>query len=162
MFPAVQRQVCCRKGAKVVLLNRDSLRADEAFGYIKAWPSCPVAHDAPGHRKGQWLAHACEDQLRPHAAWFRRPAVSECFRCTTRLGKRALRRFVSVRDAAAKMNSELRESGLDVLCNNAGIMGSPAASLLSGKLPGFGDIATEDGCDIQRLGLEVSGLFEEL
>lgn len=34
-----------------------------------------------------------------------------------------LRKFQSVRNAAAKLNTELRDSGLDVLCNNAGIMG---------------------------------------
>ncbi|CAE7742489.1 unnamed protein product [Symbiodinium pilosum] len=44
--------------------------------------------------------------------------------------------FKSVQAAGEKMQAELRESGLDVLCNNAGIMG-------------FGDKATEDGCDIQ-------------
>jgi len=44
--------------------------------------------------------------------------------------------FKSVREAGLKLQSELAGSGLDVLCNNAGIMG-------------FGDIATEDGCDIQ-------------
>ena len=31
-------KVCARKGAQVVLLNRDSIRADEAYGYIKASP----------------------------------------------------------------------------------------------------------------------------
>ena len=31
----VSFQVCARKGAKVVLLNRDSARADEAHEYIK-------------------------------------------------------------------------------------------------------------------------------
>mmetsp|Transcript_76174 Transcript_76174/g.223301 ORF Transcript_76174/g.223301 Transcript_76174/m.223301 type:complete len:363 (-) Transcript_76174:149-1237(-) len=44
--------------------------------------------------------------------------------------------FKSVREAGERMCSELESGGLDVLCNNAGIMG-------------FGDIATEDGCDIQ-------------
>ena len=44
--------------------------------------------------------------------------------------------FKSVRDAAEQLKSELGSSGLDVLCNNAGIMG-------------FGDKATEDGCDVQ-------------
>ena len=28
-------EVCARKGAQVVLLNRDSIRADEAYGYIR-------------------------------------------------------------------------------------------------------------------------------
>ena len=33
------------------------------------------------------------------------------------------RSFASVRSAAVKMKRELQEKGLDVLCNNAGIMG---------------------------------------
>mmetsp|Transcript_3429 Transcript_3429/g.6015 ORF Transcript_3429/g.6015 Transcript_3429/m.6015 type:complete len:360 (+) Transcript_3429:2-1081(+) len=44
--------------------------------------------------------------------------------------------FKSVRECALKLQEELGNTGLDVLCNNAGIMG-------------FGDEATEDGCDIQ-------------
>ena len=38
------------------------------------------------------------------------------------------RSFQSVRNAGAKLSSELRDSGLDVLCNNAGIMGRSAKS----------------------------------
>mmetsp|Transcript_4188 Transcript_4188/g.5240 ORF Transcript_4188/g.5240 Transcript_4188/m.5240 type:complete len:356 (-) Transcript_4188:42-1109(-) len=92
-------QVCARKGAKLVLLNRDSIRADEAFGYIRAIARENGAPD---------------------------PVKVTC----------DLTSFKSVRSAGAQLNSELKDSGLDVLCNNAGIMG-------------FGDIATEDGCDIQ-------------
>jgi NAD(P)-dependent dehydrogenase (short-subunit alcohol dehydrogenase family) len=47
-----------------------------------------------------------------------------------------LSKFSSVRAAATKIVSECKETGLDVLCNNAGIMNFP-------------DNATEDGCDIQ-------------
>lgn len=44
--------------------------------------------------------------------------------------------FKSVREAAAKLVVATASTGLDVLCNNAGVMGFP-------------DQATEDGCDIQ-------------
>lgn len=92
-------QACARKGAKLVLLNRDSVRADETYGYIR---EIARNNDAPAPVK-----IACD-----------------------------LTSFKSVRNAAAQLNGELKDSGLDVLCNNAGIMG-------------FGDVATEDGCDIQ-------------
>ena len=92
-------QVCARKGAQVVLLNRDSIRADEAYGYIRG---IAKQNGAP-----EPLKISCD-----------------------------LTSFASVRSAAVKMKRELQEKGLDVLCNNAGIMG-------------FGDVATEDGCDVQ-------------
>lgn len=81
------------------MLNRDSVRADETYGYIR---EIARNNDAPAPVK-----IACD-----------------------------LTSFKSVRNAAAQLNGELKDSGLDVLCNNAGIMG-------------FGDVATEDGCDIQ-------------
>jgi len=92
-------QVCAELGAKVVLLNRDSDRAVDAFEQLKG---VATASGAPA------------------------PVHVPC----------DLQSFSSVRQAAAKLNEELQDSGLDVLCNNAGIMG-------------FGDIATKDGCDIQ-------------
>ncbi|CAE7496928.1 unnamed protein product [Symbiodinium natans] len=92
-------RVCAQKGAKLVLLNRDSLRATEALREIS---EVSQAAGAP-----EPLGIPCD-----------------------------LTSFKSVREAGAKLQAELREVGLDVLCNNAGIMG-------------FGDKATEDGCDIQ-------------
>jgi len=47
-----------------------------------------------------------------------------------------LTRFESVRAAGAELAKQFGRTGLDVLCNNAGIMG-------------FTDDATEDGCDVQ-------------
>ena len=47
-----------------------------------------------------------------------------------------LQRFASVREAAAVLNAECADTGVDVLINNAGIMAMP-------------DEATEDGYDIQ-------------
>mmetsp|Transcript_23046 Transcript_23046/g.43319 ORF Transcript_23046/g.43319 Transcript_23046/m.43319 type:complete len:362 (+) Transcript_23046:49-1134(+) len=91
--------VCAQKGAKVVLLNRDSVRADEALASIKE-----VAETAGAPE----------------------PVSIPC----------DLSSFKSVRAAGSKLQSELGSTGLDVLCNNAGIMG-------------FGDKATEDGYDIQ-------------
>merc|ERR1740129_511028 len=44
--------------------------------------------------------------------------------------------FASVRKAAVELNKMLSSEGLDVLCNNAGIMGTV-------------DKATQDGCDVQ-------------
>jgi len=44
--------------------------------------------------------------------------------------------FESVREAAKQLNGELAETGLDVMCNNAGIMATK-------------DEATKDGCDTQ-------------
>ncbi|CAE7643218.1 unnamed protein product, partial [Symbiodinium pilosum] len=92
-------RVCARKGAKVVMLNRSSQRADEAYTYLQQ-----VAKSAGAPE----------------------PLNVDC----------DLMSFKSVRAAAEKLNSDLSSSGLDVLCNNAGIMG-------------FGDKATQDGCDIQ-------------
>eukprot|EP00746_Dinoflagellata_sp_MGD_P066045 gnl/MRDRNA2_/MRDRNA2_27425_c0_seq1.p1 gnl/MRDRNA2_/MRDRNA2_27425_c0~~gnl/MRDRNA2_/MRDRNA2_27425_c0_seq1.p1 ORF type:complete len:364 (-),score=75.11 gnl/MRDRNA2_/MRDRNA2_27425_c0_seq1:51-1142(-) len=86
-------------GAKVVMLNRASERADEALNDLK---TVALEKGAPP------------------------PVLIPC----------DLVSFKSVIAAGEKMNAELGSSGLDVLCNNAGIMG-------------FGDEATEDGCDIQ-------------
>lgn len=84
---------CGERGARVVLLNRPSPRADAAAEDLRAAgvDVVPVACD--------------------------------------------LQRFDSVRDAAAQL-AELLPDGLDVLCNNAGVMGLP-------------DEATPDGCDVQ-------------
>jgi len=90
---------CAELGAKVVLLNRSSERADKAFEAVKALAQ---ANQAP-----EPLSIPCD-----------------------------LLSFKSVREAGEKLNKFLAEEGLDVLCNNAGIMG-------------YGDKATEDGCDIQ-------------
>ncbi|CAE7203872.1 unnamed protein product [Symbiodinium sp. CCMP2592] len=92
-------RTCARKGAKVVMLNRSSHRADEAF---------------------QGLRDLAKESKAPE------PLNVPC----------DLMSFKSVRSAAEKLQAELGQSGLDVLCNNAGIMG-------------FGDKATEDGCDVQ-------------
>jgi len=92
-------RTCARKGAKVVMLNRSSHRADEAF---------------------QGLKDLAKESTAPE------PLNIPC----------DLMSFKSVRSAAEKLQAELGQSGLDVLCNNAGIMG-------------FGDKATEDGCDVQ-------------
>mmetsp|Transcript_59873 Transcript_59873/g.140020 ORF Transcript_59873/g.140020 Transcript_59873/m.140020 type:complete len:365 (-) Transcript_59873:187-1281(-) len=92
-------QVCAKKGAKVVLLNRESARAAEAFKDIS---EVAKAAGAPA------------------------PSAIPC----------DLTSFKSVHAAGERLQAELRESGIDVLCNSAGIMG-------------FGDKATEDGCDIQ-------------
>jgi len=47
-----------------------------------------------------------------------------------------LQSFKSVREAAAQITQQFQETGVDVLCNNAGIMATD-------------DVATEDGCDNQ-------------
>jgi len=87
------------KGAKVVLLNRASERADSAMSTLSA---VATEHAAP-----EPLNIPCD-----------------------------LMSFKSVRDAAAALNKALDKEGLDVLVNNAGIMGFP-------------DKATEDGLDQQ-------------
>mmetsp|Transcript_20748 Transcript_20748/g.64060 ORF Transcript_20748/g.64060 Transcript_20748/m.64060 type:complete len:364 (+) Transcript_20748:83-1174(+) len=92
-------KVCAELGAKVVMLNRASDRADAALDDIKK---------------------AANDSKAPE------PLLIPC----------DLTSFKSVRAAGDKMNSELAKEGLDALVNNAAIMG-------------FGDEATEDGCDIQ-------------
>lgn len=90
---------CAELGAKVVMINRASSRADAA---LKTLQSVCASVGAP------------------------EPLLVPC----------DLMDFESVREAAAQLNTLMATSGLDVLCNNAGIMG-------------FGDIATKDGCDIQ-------------
>ncbi|CAJ1364205.1 unnamed protein product [Effrenium voratum] len=94
-------KVCAQKGARVVMLNRDSQRAQEAFAEMKA---AAAAAEAP-----EPLFVACD-----------------------------LTSFQSVRAAGTALSRDagLSEKGLDVLCNNAGIMGFP-------------DVATEDKCDVQ-------------
>jgi len=87
---------CAKLGATVVLLNRESERADAALKSIK-------------------------DEL-PEAKVISVPCD--------------LTSFASVRAAASKLKSEFSDSGIDVLCNNAGVMASK-------------DVATTDGCDLQ-------------
>lgn len=93
----VLAKALAQKGAKVVLLNRPSKRAEAAFEAVK-----PCAREAATP-----LNIPCD-----------------------------LMSFKSVREAAATLNRECAATGLDVLCNNAGIMGFP-------------DKATEDGLDQQ-------------
>lgn len=84
---------CGERGARIVLLNRPSPRADAAADELRK-----AGVDV--------VAVACD-----------------------------LQRFDSVRDAAAQL-ADVLPDGLDVLCNNAGVMGLP-------------DEATPDGCDVQ-------------
>lgn len=90
---------CATQGGKVVMLNRASERADDAFMLIK---DVARASDAPV------------------------PVFIPC----------DLMSFKSVKEAGAQVLKDFSTEGIDVLCNNAGIMA-------------FGDRATEDGCDIQ-------------
>lgn len=89
-------QTCAELGAKVIMLNRASERADAAFESIRA--------AVPGADISQI---PCD-----------------------------LMSFASVREVIATLNTQLADEGLDVLCNNAGIMATS-------------DMATEDGCDTQ-------------
>lgn len=89
-------QACAELGAKVIMLNRASERADAALESIRA--------AVPGADVSQV---PCD-----------------------------LMSFASVREAVAALNTQLADQGLDVLCNNAGIMATA-------------DKATEDGCDTQ-------------
>ena len=90
----VLAQTCARLGAKVVMLNRPSARADRA------------------HRK--MLDSGADAVLVP---------------CD-------LASFAHVSAAGQTLRELFGNTGIDVLCNNAGIMGFP-------------DAATEDGCDLQ-------------
>lgn len=89
-------RVCAELGAKVLMLNRPSERADAALKNIR--------EEVPS---GTVTLVPCD-----------------------------LMSFASVRKAAEQLRDELGESGIDVLCNNAGIAGSS-------------DQATVDGCDPQ-------------
>lgn len=89
----VMAQTCGALGARIVMLNRPSARADEALAALKE-----AGIDA--------VLVPCD-----------------------------LQRFASVRDAA-ELLAQICPEGLDVLCNNAGVMGLP-------------DHATADGCDVQ-------------
>lgn len=89
-------RVCAEKGARIIMLNRPSPRADAALAALReAVPSCDATH-------------------------------VDC----------DLMSFESVRSAGEQLCRDLSETGLDVLCNNAGIMGVK-------------DEATTDGCDTQ-------------
>ncbi|CAE8696900.1 unnamed protein product [Polarella glacialis] len=92
-------RVCAKKGAKIVMLNRASERADDAFQFIKG-----VAFEA-------------------HAP---APVFIPC----------DLTSFKNVKAAGEQLAKDFGGLGLDVLCNNAGLVGVE-------------DKATEDGCDIQ-------------
>ncbi|MCB9678046.1 MAG: SDR family NAD(P)-dependent oxidoreductase [Alphaproteobacteria bacterium] len=88
----VLAETCADRGARVVMLNRTSPRAEAALARVQA---------------------------RGDASWV------PC----------DLQRFDAVREAAAQLRATVPD-GLDVLCNNAGVMGLP-------------DEATPDGFDVQ-------------
>lgn len=88
----VLAQLCAERGARVLMLNRQSERAEAALKTVAA--------------NGDAVLVPCD-----------------------------LQSFDSVRAAAARLKS-LCPAGLDVLCNNAGVMGMP-------------DLATPDGFDVQ-------------
>ncbi|CAE8710240.1 unnamed protein product [Polarella glacialis] len=92
-------RVCAKNGAKIVMLNRASERADDAFQFIKG-----VAFEAQAPA----------------------PVFIPC----------DMNSFKSVKAVGKQLSKDFNGEGLDVLCNNAGIMGVE-------------DKATEDGCDIQ-------------
>lgn len=87
-------QTAARKGARVIMVNRPSTRADKALADLRATGA--EAHLVP-----------CD-----------------------------LLSFASVRAAGPVLEGLLKDSGLDALVNNAGLMGLP-------------DQATEDGYDVQ-------------
>jgi len=89
-------KTCAEKGAKVIMLNRASVRADAALENIKK--------DVPDAEVSLVVVDLMD--------------------------------FASVREAAQQLHKELKDVGLDVLCNNAGIMATK-------------DEATKDGCDTQ-------------
>lgn len=89
-------KTCVELGAKVLMLNRPSGRADEALKELQAVKEGGSASLVPID----------------------------------------LMSFESVKAAGEKMQGDLKDTGLDVLVNNAGIMASR-------------DAATVDGCDIQ-------------
>jgi NAD(P)-dependent dehydrogenase (short-subunit alcohol dehydrogenase family) len=93
----VLAKLCARKGAKVILLNRASERADAAL----------LAVQENAATAASVMSLNCD------------------------LGD-----FESVRIAAKKLTDTFKESGIDVLANNAGVMA-------------MNDVATKDGCDIQ-------------
>jgi len=95
----VLAKACAKLGAKVVMLNRLSERADDALMIVK-----DVARESGAPE----------------------PVLISC----------DLTSFKSVKEAGAQLVKDFSSEGLDVLCNNAGIMG-------------FKDTATEDGYDIQ-------------
>lgn len=90
----VLAQTCARLGARIVMLNRPSTRADDALGKL--------------------LEAGADASLVP---------------CD-------LSSFASVRTAGQSLREQFADTGIDVLCCNAGIMAAP-------------DAATEDGYDVQ-------------
>mmetsp|Transcript_119 Transcript_119/g.256 ORF Transcript_119/g.256 Transcript_119/m.256 type:complete len:385 (-) Transcript_119:27-1181(-) len=88
-------KACAEQGARVLMLNRPSSRADAALKALREASSAEVS------------LIACD-----------------------------LEDFESVRRAAEEIKRELADVGLDVLCNNAGIIAA-------------GDVPTKDGCDPQ-------------
>jgi NAD(P)-dependent dehydrogenase (short-subunit alcohol dehydrogenase family) len=93
---AVCAMTCAQLGARIIMLNRPSTRANNALADLRK------------------VVPGCSASLVP---------------CD-------LRSFESVRVAGALLREELASCGLDVLCNNAGIMAAK-------------DEATVDGCDTQ-------------
>ena len=92
----VLARICAERGARVLMLNRASLRAQAALQQLSTIPGA-----------GQVSFVECD-----------------------------LSSFASVRQAATKIKEKLGDRGLDVLCNNAGVMAMP-------------DAATTDGCCVQ-------------
>lgn len=88
-------KTCAELGAKVVMLNRRSERAEKAYKTLKE------------ELKGDAVSVECD-----------------------------LQSFDSVKKAGATLREMFKDNGIDVLCNNAGVMGLP-------------DQATQDGFDIQ-------------
>ena len=91
----VAAKTMASKGARVILLNRTSAKADNALKELKA-----------AQPNAEFISIECD-----------------------------LQSFASVRNAAAKVKA-LCPNGLDVLCNNAGVMA-------------LEDMATKDGFDVQ-------------
>ena len=92
----VLARVCAERGARVLMLNRASPRAQAALQQLSTIPGA-----------GQVSFVECD-----------------------------LSSFASVKQAATKIKEQLGDRGLDVLCNNAGVMAMP-------------DAATTDGCCVQ-------------
>eukprot|EP00746_Dinoflagellata_sp_MGD_P075423 gnl/MRDRNA2_/MRDRNA2_30353_c0_seq1.p1 gnl/MRDRNA2_/MRDRNA2_30353_c0~~gnl/MRDRNA2_/MRDRNA2_30353_c0_seq1.p1 ORF type:complete len:389 (+),score=90.89 gnl/MRDRNA2_/MRDRNA2_30353_c0_seq1:158-1168(+) len=119
-------QTCAKLGAQVVLLNRASDRVEKARASVEECAS-PASPDSKGSR-----ASATEGQLKPRldeqtAIEGKAPVMTiEC----------DLSSFQSVHAACKELKTKFESSGIDVLCNNAGVMA-------------LKDQATKDGCDIQ-------------
>jgi len=105
----VTATACAQKGAGVVMLNRPSSRADNALATVQEAAAQSVSPDEMEAARERISFLACD-----------------------------LSSFASVRQAAASLRAMYGGPGMgiDVLCNNAGVMA-------------LDDMATEDGCDVQ-------------